>query len=135
MNEMELVVEPDFYSPSTDEAGNYIDRIPSFNIIKKGVYCPCGSRKDKLYESNISFTAHIKSKIHQKWLLNLNSNKINYYIENLKLQETIQNQRLIIAKLDKDTQNKSMTIDYLTTQLTNQLNKNDRIVTDLLDFD
>ena len=42
---MELVTEPDVYSPSIDNNGNYIDIIPSFNIINKGVSCPCGSRK------------------------------------------------------------------------------------------
>ena len=30
---MELVVEPDVYSPSIDENGNYIDKIPSFSLI------------------------------------------------------------------------------------------------------
>lgn len=114
---MELVVEPDVYSPSVDNVGNYIDKIPAFNTIKKGLICPCGSRKDKFYETHISFSAHIKSKIHQKWLDGLNKNKINYFVENEKLTQTIHNQRLIIAQLDKDVQNKSLTIDYLTKQL------------------
>ena len=133
---MDLVVEPDVYSPGIDNAGNYIDKMPSFNTIKKGLTCPCGSRKDKSYESHISFSAHIKTKIQQKWLTNLTTDKVNYYIENTKLQETIQNQRLIIAKFDKDLQNKSLTIDYLTKQLTthNQA-KNDQVVVDLLNLD
>ena len=133
---MDLVVEPDVYSPGIDNAGNYIDKMPSFNTIKKGLTCPCGSRKDKAYESHTSFSAHIKSKIHQKWLTNLNTDKVNYYIENTKLQETIQNQRLIIAKQDKDLQNKSLTIDYLTKQLiTHNQAKNDQVVVDLLNLD
>ena len=32
---MELVIEPDVYSPSIGENGNYVDKIPSFNLIKK----------------------------------------------------------------------------------------------------
>jgi hypothetical protein len=132
---MELVVEPDIYSPSIDEMGNYIDKVPSFNIIKKGLLCPCGSRKDKLYESHSSFITHIKTKNHQKWLSNLNLNKVNYYIENEKLQETIQNQRLIIAKLEKDVNTKIMTIDYLSQQLnTNIKQKNEVTVMNLLDL-
>jgi hypothetical protein len=132
---MELVVEPDIYSPSIDELGNYIDKIPSFNIIKKGLLCPCGSRKDKFYESYNSFMNHIKTKNHQKWLSNLNLNKVNYYIENEKLQETVQNQRLIIAKLEKDVNNKIMTIDYLSQQLNKtNINKNCVSVIDLLDL-
>jgi hypothetical protein len=114
---MELVVEPDVYSPSVDNVGNYIDKIPSFNTIKKGLICPCGSRKDKFYDSHSSFSAHIKSKIHQKWLDGLNTNKINYFVENENSKKTIQSQRLIMAQQDKDLQNKSLTIDYLTKQL------------------
>ena len=86
---MELTTEPDIYSPSIDETGNYTDRMPSFCIIKKGLLCPCGTRKDKFYETYASFSSHIKTKNHQKWLTNLNLNRINYYIENEKLTETL----------------------------------------------
>jgi hypothetical protein len=129
---MELVLESDVYAPSMDEAGNYVDKIPSFHIIKKGLLCPCGSRKDKSYDTNSTFSAHIKTKTHQKWITSLNLNKINYYMENEKLVDTIQNQRLIIAKLEKDVGNKIMTIDYLTQQLNK--NKMCVTVTDLIDF-
>ena len=114
---MQLVTEPDVYIPSIDEAGNYIDKIPSFHIIKKGLICPCGTRKDKLYDSHSSFSSHIKTKNHQKWLANINLNKVNYYMENEELCQTIQNQRLIIASLEKSINNKIITIDYLTQQL------------------
>lgn len=40
---MELTTEPDTYSPSIDELGNYNDKIPSFNMIKHGIRCLCGS--------------------------------------------------------------------------------------------
>ena len=120
---MELVVQPDVYSPSVDELGNYIDKAPAFNLIKKGLMCPCGSRKDKVYDTSAKFTVHIKSQSHQKWLASVNANKVNYYSENLKLLETIKNQRLIIAKLEKDVSNKNLTIDYLTQQLHNNITK------------
>jgi hypothetical protein len=54
-------------------------------------------------------------------------------VENEQLKTTLQNQRLIIAKLEKDVQNKMMTIDYLTHQLHKKCNEN--VVTDLLDLD
>ena len=41
---MELITEPDIYAPSIDEIGNYIDKVPSFLIIKHGVRCTCGKR-------------------------------------------------------------------------------------------
>lgn len=133
----DIALQPDMYSPSIDDNGNYTDRIPPFFYIKKGLHCPCGTRKDKLYETHACFTVHIKSKGHQKWLSNLNLNKANYYAENEILKETLQNQRLIIAKLEKDVRNKINTIDYLTQQLTNQHNKppTTPLVNNLLDFD
>ena len=130
---MELVTEPDLYSPSIDNNGNYIDIIPSFNIINKGLSCPCGSRKGKIYETHTVFSNHIKTKCHQKWLSNLNLNKANYYVENEKLKETIQTQRIVIAKLEKDMNTKLLTIDYLTKQLYNI--SNPTVIKDLLDFD
>ncbi len=103
---MELVLEPDVYSPSIDENGNYIDKIPSFSLIKKGLLCPCGSRKDKIYDSRAIFSSHIKTQMHTKWLSYLNLNKANYYIENEKLNETIQNlykkDIIVIVKREND---------------------------------
>jgi hypothetical protein len=79
---------------------------------------------------------HIKSKSHQKWLSNLNANKVNYYVENEKLMETIKNQRIIIAKLEKDVSNKILTIDYLTQQLNNNKPLLKNVPTaNLLEFD
>jgi inner membrane protein involved in colicin E2 resistance len=79
-----------------------------------------GSRKDKVYETYSIFSQHVKSKAHQKWLQNLNLNKANYYIENEELKTTVQQQRMVIAKLEKEVQNKMMTIDFLTQQLTSK---------------
>lgn len=130
---MELTTDPELYSPSIDNFGNYIDNITSLNI-KHGIRCPCGSRKDKIYNTHSIFASHIKTICHQKWLTKLNLNKANYYIENEQLKNTIQNQRLIIAQLDKELQNRNTTIDYLTQQLVNN-SKSHVIQPDLLLFD
>ena len=135
---MELVVEPDIYAPSIDDNGLYIDKVPPFNYIKKGLVCPCGSRKDKVYESHSVFISHTKTKAHQKWLESLNLNRANFYVEFEKSKEVISNQRLIIAKLEKDVHNKILTIDYLTQQLykASLIDKKSEINTNnLLDFD
>ena len=128
---MELVTEPDLYSPSIDDIGNYVDKIPSFNNIKHGLRCPCGSRKDKTYDTHSIFASHIKTKKHQSWLVDLNLNKTNFYLENINLKNTITNQQLIIAKMENDINNRTMTIDYLTKQIVS----NSTAVNDLLDFD
>jgi hypothetical protein len=70
----------------------------------------------------------------------LNFNKTNYFIENDVLKKTVQNQKLIIAKLEKDVQTKIMTIDYLTQQISQQKQESAELnhckaVTNLLEFD
>jgi hypothetical protein len=131
---MELAVESDIYSPSIDDNGNYVDRIPSFNNIKNGLRCPCGTRKDKTYDCTTYFSNHIKTKSHQKWLADMNTNKSNYFLENISLKDTINNQKQIIGKLEKEIQIKLKTIDYLTQQMTMK-DANYNTVNNLLEFD
>lgn len=126
---MDITITPDTYAPSVDDSGNYVDNIP---VIKNGLFCPCGSRKDKTYENATKFATHIKSKTHQKWLTNLNQNKANYYVEMLKNKELIENQRKIITQLENQLHKKTLTIDYLTEQLTNKTMHKECI--DLLDI-
>lgn len=114
---MDITITPDTYMPSVDDNGNYIDNIP---IIKNGLFCPCGSRKDKTYENSTKFATHTKTKSHQKWLMILNQNKANYYVEMLKNKELVENQQKIITQLENQLNKKTLTIDYLTDQLTNK---------------
>lgn len=111
---MDITTTPDTYTPSIDDAGNYIDHIP---VIYNGLLCLCGTRKDKRYETTTKFATHIKSKTHHKWLQSLNNNKANYYVETLKSKELIENQRIIIKQLENTLSKKNSTIDYLTEQL------------------
>ena len=110
---MDLVELPDVYAPSIDENGNYTDKI----LFNKPIMCPCRARKDKIYETHAIFSAHVKTKTHLKWITDLNLNKSNFFAENQQLKETLHNQRLIIAKMEKNIHHKIMTIDYLTLQL------------------
>ena len=71
----------------------------------------------KSFNTNIKFTSHTKSKRHQAWLVELNQNKLNYYEENIKLNDTVLQQRKIIAELEKKVKTKELTIEYLTQQL------------------
>ena len=48
----------------------------------------------------------------------MNTNKANFYIENQKLKDVVQSQKIMIGKMDIEILNKIMTIDYLTQQLT-----------------
>ena len=112
---MELVVEPELYCPSVGADGAYIDNIPP--SLKNGIQCPCGSRKDKVYDSSSSFSAHLKTKIHQKWLNSLNLNKANYYTECIKLQDLVKNQQLIIGRLERTIQANTTAIEVLSSEI------------------
>lgn len=112
---MDLTITPDTYMPSVDENGNYVDNVP---IIKDGLFCLCGSRKDKSYDTTSKFAVHIKTKSHQKWLTGLNQNKANYYVELMNYKELVESQQKIITQLENALNKKSLTIDYLTEQLT-----------------
>jgi hypothetical protein len=127
---MDITTTPDVYTPSVDDNGNYIDRIP---LIHNGIYCSCGVRKDKVYDNHAKFQSHIKSKIHQKWIVSLNNNKANYYVEALQLKELVEQQKKILTQLENTLQTKILTIDYLTGQLIQKQNQNKPCV-DLLDI-
>jgi hypothetical protein len=129
---MDLTVESDIYEPNIDDNGNYDDYLPPSSKFKNGLRCPCGARKDHVFDTRISFGGHIKTKTHQKWLSDLNKNKNNFYTECEKLKEVVNSQKLIIAKLEKDIITKMKTIDYLTQQL---MSKESNVVVDLLTFD
>jgi hypothetical protein len=121
---MELVTEPDVYSPNIDGNGNYVDKIPSFNTsaLANGLRCPCGTRKDKVYISAPLFAAHCKSKTHEKWVQDLNANKSNFFTETQKLREVVHAQKIMIGKLELDVSSKNITIGYLTQELAKIMN-------------
>jgi len=119
---MELVIEPDIYTPNIDEDGNYVDKTYMLNKTE-GIHCPC-SRKDKIY----NFSQHMKTKCHQSWLKTINLNKTNYFMENVDLKNTVATQKIIIAKMEKD-------LNCLSQQLAKESLAPPKMVDNLLDFD
>jgi hypothetical protein len=130
---MDLVSEPDIYEPTINESGNYVDYLPPSSKFKNGLRCPCGSRKEHIFDSRQCFSTHSKTKKHQKWIENLNANKLNYFSENIKLNETIGTQKVIIAKLQKDNDEYARLIAHLTKK--NEFKDDKNICIDLLNFD
>ncbi len=130
---MDLAVDSDIYEPTIDENGNYLDYLPPSGKFKNGLRCSCGTRREHVFDTRQSFSLHIKTKTHQKWLLDLNSNKLNYFTENIKLNETINNQKLIIAKLQRENDENIKFITHLTKKI--EMKDNPNIVPDLLTFD
>ena len=114
---MDLAIEPDLYEPVIDENTNYADYLPSSSKFKNGLRCPCGSRKEHVFDNRQSFSTHTKTKTHIKWITDLNNNKMNYFSENLKLNETISNQKMIIAKLQRENDEYTKLIVHLTKKI------------------
>lgn len=129
---MDLTLESDVYEPCMDDNSNYTDYLPPSSKFKNGLRCPCGTRKEHIFDNRPSFGSHIKSKTHQKWVSDLNTNKMNYFAENIKLIDTINNQKLIIAKLQRENDENNKLIVHLTKKIEI---KNVNIVADLLSFD
>ena len=130
---MDLTVESDIYEPCINENGDYSDYLPPSSKFKHGLRCPCGTRKEHIFDNRQSFNNHIKSKTHQKWLSDLNTNKMNYYTENIKLNETINNQKFIIAKLQRENDENIKFIAHLTKKM--EMKEQTNVVFDLLTFD
>jgi hypothetical protein len=111
---MDIALTPDTYTPSVDNSGNYIDNVP---IILHGLYCPCGTRKDKIYSTTGKFASHTKTKKHQHWLITINQNKTNYYVDLIEHKQTLENQQKIIQRLENELLIKNRAIDTLNEQL------------------
>ena len=132
---MALVVEPDLYAPSIGDDGRYVDKVPTINNFKNGLRCPCGTRRDKVYDTNSNFNKHIKCNAHKQWLVDLNTNSHNFYAETHALKQVVHEQKLMIANQQKDIMGKNATIDFLTQQIGQLLILSQNPVTDLLEFD
>lgn len=129
---MDISLDSDIYEPNIDDNGTYVDFLPPSSKFKNGLRCPCGARKDHVFDSRSSFVVHTKSKTHQKWILDLNTNKMNYFTECEKLKEVVNSQKIIIARLEKEINTHKQTIISLAQQLSCKHSDNS---IDLLSFD
>ena len=130
---MDLAVDSDIYEPSIGDDGNYSDYLPPSSKFKNGLRCPCGARKEHIFDSRQSFCSHIKTKTHLKWLSDLNTNKMNFFTECEKLKEIVTSQKIIIARLEREVNTHKHTIINLAQQLANKESEN--TIVDLLSFD
>ena len=113
----ELALETDLYEPCMDADNNYIDYCPPTSKFKNGLRCPCGSRQNHVFNSRSSFQTHLKTERHNKWLIDLNLNKGNFYNECQRLKEEVNTLKLIIAKQEKDNNSLRSQIIYLNNKL------------------
>ena len=98
---MSLCVEADIYQVKVDDNGTYIDSIP---LIKNGIKCVCGSRKDHIFNTPATLKKHFSTEKHQIWLRKLNLEKANHYVELIKTQEILEQQKKQINDLKLELQ-------------------------------
>lgn len=96
---MSLITDSDEYSPGVNNDGMYVDQIPSFNNRQQGIRCPCNNH---VFAARQNFAIHIRSGGHKRWLENLNSNRANYFTELDAERQTVRQQKIIIAKLERE---------------------------------
>ncbi len=104
---------PDVYIPSVDDNGNYCDGDIKY-VFDNSLKCPCSGR---IYIARCGFIQHAKTKVHQKWLDELNKNKQNYYAQTRDLETLTNEQKFIIQRLEKEIQKKNKYIIELTMKL------------------
>ena len=107
MDSMDIVIEPEIYTPNINEHGEYVD-IP----IRLPMICLCGTRKDKVYTVS-NFKKHTHTITHQAWLQKLNAEKFNYYLTSRQLSETVEQQKHILTRLENEIQRNNHHIHYL----------------------
>ena len=102
---MEASTTPDRYEASTNETGEYVDKLPN---LTNGIICDCINRKKStVIYTRAQFNTHIKSQSHTNYLIMLNNNKNNYYSECIKLRDEIK-------ILKQQLTHAHITIDVLT---------------------
>jgi hypothetical protein len=117
MSLLELVLEPEIYTPIVDSNGNYIDKTPTANALKYGIRCPCGTRQENIIYAAQKFKSHIKALKHQAWLKELTDKKGNFYEENIKLKDLVHQLRLMNADYERVLINKNQTIATLIKEI------------------
>jgi hypothetical protein len=132
---MELATEPDVYAPIMNNEGEYIDKVPPLHSMKNGMYCPCGGRVNKTYNTTTSMKQHFTRTCHKQWIVQLNNNKTNYYVECNNLRQTVRNQQIIIQQMELEMMKKQRMIEFIQNELMEAKTKKEYIVCDLLNIE
>ena len=114
-----IALQPDIYSPSINEKGEYIDKLPCVSDISSGIKCLCGTRKNQIYNTRSSLNKHFCTEKHKDWLKGLNLQKGNHYKQLMKSNEIIEQQKKQINELIKNNQNKDSLIANLCSKIEN----------------
>jgi hypothetical protein len=122
MESSAIATQSDIYSPGINSEGIYVDKIPPQHAFSaSGLRCPCSTRKDKVFWTRQNFAIHIRSKRHQTWLGELSLENENLYVKSQEMEKTIKEQKILIARLEREITHRDITILTLTRQFNNGL--------------
>ena len=127
-NDLQIIKEPELYIPEFIN-GIYSNHIPT--DLNSGYKCACGSRKNHIFNNELKFKKHFKTKSHQEWINKLNENKINYYNYYIENEKIIKSLKIIINQKDKELNKKTIEINKLKLELQTYINP---CTIDLLSF-
>ena len=99
---MSLAVEAELYAPNRDDHATYVDYVPSQCVMKNGLKCVCGSRKEQIFYKPSSFKVHLKCQKHKDWLKMKNIAPQNDIKTIHELEKTIKNQQIIIHEKERE---------------------------------
>ena len=129
---MSLCVEADTYQVKVDDNGTYVDSIPP--LMKNGIKCLCGSRKDHIFKTPATLKKHFSTEKHQMWLRKLNLDKANHYVRLIKAEEILEQQKKQINEMRLELQENNKIIINLNREIS-ALKKPVHVpVADLLDL-
>lgn len=124
MESSAIATQPDTYAPGINNEGIYVDRIPSQHVFSvSGMRCPCSTRKDTVFWTRQSFLNHTRTKTHQTWLSELSLENANMFVKSQEMERTIKEQKIVIAKLEKEISHRDITILTLTRQFNSLLSQ------------
>lgn len=109
----DLALQSELYSPSINDNGEYIDKLPPKSHFLLGMRCPCGARSGHVYSAASNFQTHMQSVAHKRWLTALNQNRHNHLRDKVELEALVKEQRCIIARLETQVQQQNTRISNL----------------------
>ena len=114
MSNNKMTITPEEYEPSTNSNGDYVDYSPSDYLLRNGIICPCTGHP---FYTKTSLKSHFDTKRHRAYICNLNENKNNYLKLYKEANKKKNEQKLIIAKLELELQQKNTIINHLEKNL------------------
>lgn len=122
MDSSVIATQPDVYAPMINNEGLYVDKVPPQHVFSvSGIRCPCSIRKDTVFWTRQGFTSHTKTKTHQNWLSELSLENENLYVKNQEMEKIIKEQKIIIARLERELSHRDITIMTLTRQFSTHI--------------